>query len=63
MEVARQTISNHETGATTQVRRMMLRQWALACGVSYEWLTTGTAPDDPAGGEYAPRDSNPEPSD
>lgn len=35
------TISNVETGKVTP-RRSTLMLWALATGVSYEWLSTGS---------------------
>lgn len=38
------TISNYETGATTNVRRMVMRQWALATGVPEAWLRDGIEP-------------------
>lgn len=59
--VDRQTVGNYERGTVKALKPLVLRQWALACGVSFEWLATGTA--GPTGGEYAPGDSNPEPSD
>ena len=38
------TVSNYETGATTNVRRIVMRQWALATGVPEAWLRDGTEP-------------------
>ncbi len=40
--VARQTINNYERGRTTNYRRIVMNQWALATGVPVEWLTEGT---------------------
>lgn len=36
--ISRQSVSNHETGATTHIKRIVLNQWALACGVPLDWL-------------------------
>lgn len=65
--VARQTVSNYERGAV-KPRRAVVMAWAMRTGVPIKWLETGEAPPlDNEGmrlpGEYAPRDSNPEPSD
>lgn len=68
IDVSRATVSNYETGATTHLKKLVLRQWALACGVDYDWLMTGDPGKDQSGGdktpssEWAPRDSNPEPT-
>jgi transcriptional regulator with XRE-family HTH domain len=43
IEVARSTVSAYESGATLRPRRIVLRQWALACGVDPEWLIAGGA--------------------
>ena len=66
--VSAKTVLNYETGATTRVKPLVRRAWALATGVPAVWLETGEAP--PPGGpeegllnECAVRDSNPEPSD
>lgn len=45
IEAARSTVSNAETGTVTP-RRMVVAAWALACGVSREWLESGKDPDD-----------------
>lgn len=37
-QIARNTISNYENGATTRVKPLYLRQIALATGVSLDWL-------------------------
>lgn len=39
------TIGNHETGSTTNYRRIVVRQWAMACGVPAQWIITGIDPD------------------
>jgi DNA-binding XRE family transcriptional regulator len=48
-----------------KVRKITLRAWAMATGVSVEWLETGVEP--PAGGPrdpgWAPWGSNPQPTD
>lgn len=67
IEVSRTTISNYETGHVTHLRPIVLRQWALACGVPFEWLRDGDAGDRPPRGgaeadEWVARDSNPEPA-
>ena len=46
--IARQTVNNYERGRTTNYRRIVLNQWALATGVPVEWLTAGTSPDTPS---------------
>ncbi|WP_425577209.1 helix-turn-helix transcriptional regulator [Nesterenkonia rhizosphaerae] len=65
----RHTISRAEKGLTTP-RRSLLIAWAWQTRVPVEWLETGKAPshdDDGApvrsSGQWAPRDSNPEPAD
>ena len=45
MNAARSTVSNAETGRVTP-RRMVVSAWALACGVSRDWLTEPGKPDD-----------------
>lgn len=37
----RHTITNYETGATTRLKRSILRRWADETGVDYEWLADG----------------------
>lgn len=49
--VAPNTIGNYETGATTNLRRIVLNQWALATAVPVEWLRWGTVPRSPDGPE------------
>lgn len=51
-EISSRTISRYESGRVTRPNRLVLRTWAQACGVSYEWLA----------GEWVARDSNPEPA-
>ena len=67
MAVSRNTVSNYESGAVTNLRKLVLNAWALSTGVPVEWLRTGkTDPpsDDPNGGDgCAIRDLNPEPAD
>ncbi len=64
MGVARNTVSNNEKGKVAP-RRIVMKAWALATGVSPQWLETGIAPQpEPEGDELcANRDSNPEPAD
>ncbi len=50
--VARRTIINAETGTVQQPRRILLKAWALACGVRLSWLLTGE------GGIVTPPPSN-----
>ena len=63
--VSRGTVSNYERGTTPADRIVVLRAWALATRVSYEWLLHGETPrpEGPGGLKYAIRDSNPEPAD
>ncbi|MDO4791867.1 MAG: helix-turn-helix transcriptional regulator [Buchananella hordeovulneris] len=49
MEVSRGSISNHERAATSAPRPTMVRKWARATGVSYDWLQHGDAATDAAG--------------
>lgn len=51
--VSQQTVVNAENDHVA-VRRTTLSGWSLATGVPREWLETG---------EWAPRDSNPQPTD
>ena len=54
--VSRGTIGNAEKGRT-EVRKILLNAWALACGVPVSWLETGqdTSPDGgPSGGAINP---------
>lgn len=48
--VSRGTISNYEKGKVSP-RLIVLRAWALRCGVDLAWLVTGTVP--PEGGPLA----------
>ena len=64
--VSHGTITNAE-GDKRAVRRITMKAWAMATGVSAEWLETGNAPE-PSGPESASdqctrRDSNSQPSD
>ena len=45
IEAARSTVSNAETGKV-KPRRMVVVAWAMACGVSREWLESGKDPED-----------------
>lgn len=40
MGVARGTVHNYESDATTKVKRPYLREWAYVTGVSLHWLET-----------------------
>lgn len=61
--ISRNSVSNAETG-TVMPRRITLKAWAMRTGVDLDWLLTGTAPTAPdGGGEWAPRGSNPQPTD
>lgn len=51
--VHRNTINNYLHGRSTPDRRTLMA-WAMACGVPLEWLERG---------EWAPWDSNPQPTD
>jgi transcriptional regulator with XRE-family HTH domain len=62
--VERSTITRY-TNDRGLVRRSVLVAWALATGVSLQWIETGEAPapdGDGGPGEYGIRDSNPEPA-
>jgi transcriptional regulator with XRE-family HTH domain len=48
--VDKNTIGNYETGATTNLRRIVLNAWAVATGVPYSWLATGETGGGPTGG-------------
>jgi transcriptional regulator with XRE-family HTH domain len=39
--VSRATLSRWMNGRSAAPRRIYLRQWALHCGVSFEWLCHG----------------------
>lgn len=41
IDTAENTISNYEAGVTKRHNRSTLNRWALACGVTPEWLATG----------------------
>lgn len=41
IDVSRATISNYETGYVKAVRPIVLRAWALATAVPFEWLRDG----------------------
>ncbi len=45
MDVSRRTVSTYETGNAP--KRLVLRAWALATGVSLTWIETGQAPSGP----------------
>lgn len=40
LDVARGTVSNAELGKRTP-RRIMIKAWALRCGVSLDWIENG----------------------
>lgn len=44
LEVARSTVSNYETGATTRLKSYVLRRWAELCNVDYEWILSDVWP-------------------
>ena len=48
MEVGRSTVSNAELGKV-EPRRMTVNAWALATGVSVDWLRGRPVPDPPPG--------------
>lgn len=41
IDVSPRSITRYETGAVTKPRAIVLKQWALACGVDYHWLRFG----------------------
>ncbi len=41
--ISRGTISNYERGLTNTYKTLFMRAWAMATGVSLEWLETGVA--------------------
>lgn len=43
--VARSTIARMEQGKTTRAKRPLLVAWALATGVSLQWIETGVGPE------------------
>lgn len=56
--VSRGTVSNYERGTTQAYKPVVVRAWALATGVSLEWLERGITPGGPDGssittGQYA----------
>lgn len=50
MGIARNTVTKYEHGDTLP-RPIILRAWALRCGVSDEWLATGAVHPDPPFGD------------
>ena len=48
--VSAKTVLNYETGATTRVKPLVRRAWAMATGVPAVWLETGQTPP-PGGGD------------
>jgi transcriptional regulator with XRE-family HTH domain len=48
--VARTSVSNYELGHTTRLKAIVLRQWALRCGVPLAWLHTGLSDEAPTPG-------------
>lgn len=51
MGVAKSTVSNYEAGHTTNLRTIVLKQWALATGVPVAWLRYG---EEGSGGTFTP---------
>lgn len=43
------TITRYEKRATSNPSKLVLRQWAFACGVDYDWLRTGLIASGPEG--------------
>ena len=63
--ISHRSVTSYESGATVP-RLIVLKAWAMRCGVPLQWLETGEAPSpdgDGASVECTPRDSNPEPAD
>lgn len=68
--ISRASVSNHERGVS-HPRKIVLKAWALRCGVPLLWLETGEevkanrpSPDgESLPVECTPRDSNPKPID
>lgn len=61
--VHRNTLSRYLSGRGKPDRRTLIA-WALATGVPLRWLETGVFPGpDDDGGLWAPRGSNPQPTD
>lgn len=44
LNITKTTVSNYETDATTHHRNIIVQQWALATGVSPDWILHGIAP-------------------
>ncbi len=67
LEMARSSLSRWLNGHGAAPRKVFVKQWALKCGVSYDWLQNGESPrpdEDPNGGSTLPHlDSNQEPFD
>ena len=42
--MSRTSVSNYETGAVSNPRKIVLNAWSLATGVPVQWITTGIAP-------------------
>ena len=53
LDVARNTVSTWINGRITPNRQTQ-RLWALRCGVSYEWISTGTEATGPGPGTGIP---------
>lgn len=49
IDVSRQTVGNYELGRTPRPKKLIVRQWALACGVNFDWLWEGAAHPDERG--------------
>ena len=45
IEVDRGSIHNYETGKTTRLKAPVMRRWAMACEVDYDWIVTGIVPE------------------
>lgn len=65
--ISSNTVTNYELENTPadRMKPVILKAWAMATGVSFEWLINGETPSPSGDGvsARAPRDSNPRPSD
>lgn len=49
--ISRNTVTNYEHDKTERPRMLVLRSWALRCGVSLDWLQHGDVPPTPDSGD------------
>lgn len=40
LDISRNTVSNYEAGRV-EPRRIVMRVWAMRCGVDFQWMETG----------------------